>query len=179
MNVMPVTFSPGRATLLTRPCPSGGPARKTTGMVAVAFFTPAAAVGLHATITSTFMPTSSAAARGQLIRAPSDVAALDLHVPALDVTEILHRAVEGFVDLGVDPGGGEISDPVRPVRGLRLDGERRRHQTTSQGFDERTALHAGLPPGRLERAGSRWARQVEPTPTGARADYERSSPPGG
>jgi hypothetical protein len=62
-KVTPVTLPSGRGRLATRPLSTAAPpARKTTGMLLVAFFTATVPAGVHTTIKSTLSRTTSAAA---------------------------------------------------------------------------------------------------------------------
>ena len=61
----PVMLPPGRATLSTRPVPTGSPDQTTIGMVCVARLAARAAGVCRATMTSTLAATSSAASAGR------------------------------------------------------------------------------------------------------------------
>ena len=120
----PVIFPPGRARLVTNPAPTGSPTPAITiGIVAVASFAAAVAGVLVLTMTSTLRRTSSAASAGNRSSLPSEEASLDDEIFPFDVTTLLQRQHECFVNAGdsrVDERySSKIANPPDPVCLLR------------------------------------------------------------
>ena len=138
-------FPTGRAKFVTSPAPTASAtSTKTIGMLLVACLAARAGGVEGATMTSTFIRTSSAASSRVSLNLPAREPILDGDVLTLDVPEVAQALPEG-VDLSRGPRRAieQIPNPGNCAgRLLPLGGERRSEGTSQRGQQEAAAVHA-------------------------------------
>ena len=122
-------FPPGRATLVTKPFPTGSlSCAITMGIIVVAALTLRVAVGPPVTMISTLSRTKLGRQRAQFVSPSSRISLLDDDVLAGQIAEIPQPLPERLFPRTGTRALGEVADPRYTLSLLRLHGERRREE---------------------------------------------------